>query len=38
MGIPTSNHGPPVADIAIIPSHDEEHRGTLTPVPRRKSP
>ena len=37
MGIPTSNHRPLRAGIAIMPSDGEEHRGTLGAVARRKS-
>ena len=37
MGIPTSNHRPLRAGIAIMPSDGEEHRGTLCAIARRKS-
>ena len=37
MGIPTSNHRPLRAGIAIMPSDGEEHRGTLGAIARRKS-
>ncbi len=37
MGIPTSNHRPLRAGIAIMPSDGEDERGTLTAVARRDS-